>query len=154
MLKEKMMEIQIHNRQKICKIDRIKIILLVKETLGKFFGYQGEINVIIVDNRKIRELNKKYFHRSTATDVIAFSYNTWSKKENFYGDVFISAEQAEKQAKDYRNTLKSEIHFLVIHGVLHLLGWKDKTRLERKKMLKKQEEILKRFPLNKLQETI
>ncbi|MFH1258790.1 MAG: rRNA maturation RNase YbeY [Elusimicrobiota bacterium] len=145
-----MMEIQIHNRQEICKIDRRKIILLVKETLGKFLSCQGEINVIIVDNRKIRELNKKYLHRSAATDVIAFSYNTRSKKEDFYGDVFISAEQAEKQAKDYRNTLKSEMHFLVIHGILHLLGWEDDTTEQRKKMLKKQEEILKRFSLNKL----
>ncbi len=100
------MEIQMHNRQKICKIDRRKIILLVKKSLGKFLSYRGEINVIFVDNRKIRELNKKYLHRSASTDVVAFSYNAWSKKENFYGDVFISAEQAEKQAKDYQNTLK------------------------------------------------
>lgn len=138
-----MMEIKIHNRQKNCKIDRRKIILLVKVTLGKFLSYHGEINVVFVDNRKIRELNKKYLHRPAVTDVIAFSYNTWSKKENFYGDIFISAEQAEKQAKDYRNTLKREIYFLVLHGILHLLGWKDNTAEQRKKMLEKQEEILK-----------
>ncbi len=86
------------------------------------------IGVSLVDNKKIRALNKKYLGRDYATDVLSFSYladaEHGKKKTNdeYLGDVAVSTEKAREQAKSYDNTYEQEVADLVAHGVLHLLG--------------------------------
>ena len=108
-----------------------------------------QIGVSLVDNKKIRALNKKYLGRDYATDVLSFNYlddgvggfrlktdsedklrlgkkSVLSKNsissDQYLGDVVVSVEKAREQAKSYGNTYQEEIADLVAHGVLHLLG--------------------------------
>ena len=82
------------------------------------------IGISLVDNKKIRALNKKYLGRDYPTDVLSFNYAEGEKKKpgNYLGDVAVSVEKAKEQAQKYGNTPEKEIAELVAHGVLHLLG--------------------------------
>lgn len=105
------------------------------ETKKKNFWF----TVIFVDDQQIQELNQRYRNVNLPTDVLAFPY---SQSE---ADIFISVERALAQAKEYQQSLNQEITRLVLHGVLHCLGYRDKNKKERKKMWQIQEKILKDF---------
>ena len=77
----------------------------------------GQIGLIIVNDKKIREFNLKYRKKNKPTDVLSFPYG---KGE---GDIYISAETAEKQAKERGHSLNKELNILFIHGLLHLFGF-------------------------------
>ena len=104
-------------------------------------------NIILVDNKKIKELNSKYRNIKKETDVISFALED-EKKENFYlkerilGDIYISIDKAKEQSKKYNHSLKRELSFLAVHGLLHLLGYDHMNKKEVKIMFKKQELIL------------
>ena len=91
-----------------------------------------EISIVIVGDKKIKSLNKKYLKRNQVTDVLAFDY----------GEIFICLPQAKRQAKKMGNILKKELAILLIHGILHLAGYDDKTKIGYNKMVRKQNEIL------------
>jgi len=79
-----------------------------------------------MDDDQIKTLNKKYLHRNRPTDVISFSQIEGEFSHINYhllGDVVISVETAKRQAKEANATLQDEITFLLIHGILHLLGY-------------------------------
>jgi probable rRNA maturation factor len=94
-----------------------------------------EINLVIVGETKIKELNKKYRKSNKVTDVLVFDY----------GEIFICLPQAEKQAKELGHSLKKELIVLLIHAILHLAGYKDKTKKDLNKMLKKQKEVCQKI---------
>jgi len=75
------------------------------------------IGVSLVDNKKIKALNKKYKNRNCPTDVLSFNYS----EGDYLGDIVVSTEKAREQAPKYGNTYEQEIADLVAHGVLHLL---------------------------------
>lgn len=90
-----------------------------------------EVSLVIVGEARIKELNKKYRKKDRVTDVLAFDY----------GEIFICLPQAKKQAKKIGHSLKQELAVLLIHGILHLAGYKDKTKKDFNKMLKKQNQV-------------
>lgn len=90
-----------------------------------------EISLVFVCDTRIKNLNKKYRKKDKITDVLAFDY----------GEIFICSSQAKKQAKKLGHSLKKELSILLIHGILHLAGYKDQTEKNRSKMLKKQKEV-------------
>ncbi len=94
-------------------------------------GMEGiNVNVIIAENVFIRELNKKYLNHDYVTDVICFPMD----EGDLYGEIYICAPQAEKQAKQYNVSIREEIIRLGVHGALHLAGYDDFTEEQRKKM--------------------
>ncbi len=93
----------------------------------------GHIQIILVDDDYIRNLNKKYLHKDSATDVIAFPLSGDNEKL-IEGEIYISVETVKEQAKRYKVKLKEELHRMVIHGILHLLGYSDKTEEDKQKM--------------------
>lgn len=103
-------------------------------------------NVIIVDNKKIREINKEYRGKDSETDVISFALeddNTYNTKDfRLLGDIYISLEKAKEQSINYGHALKRELFFLATHGYLHLLGYDHMSFEDEKIMFKKQEEAL------------
>lgn len=102
--------------QKI-KSKAIRILKLLKEN-------QSELSLALVGNREIRKLNSQYRNKNEPTDVLSFPLEEeFPKGKKLLGDVVISVEQAEKQAKEGMKTIEKEIEILLIHGILHLLGY-------------------------------
>ena len=106
-------------------------------------------NVIIVDDKKIHELNQEYRQIDSPTDVISFALEddtTFVPTEiRVLGDIYISIETARKQAQSYKHPLKRELLFLTIHGLLHLLGYDHMDETKEKEMFELQELILDEY---------
>ena len=112
----------------------------------EFLNYKEncEINLLLTNNKVIKEYNKRFFNRNIPTDVIAFPLNEKDEKGKvMLGDIIISAEQAKKQARQFGQPFKKELALLLIHGILHLLGFSDSKENEKKRMEKVQNKILK-----------
>lgn len=101
---------------------------------------QGDINIIFTCNEYLLEINNKYLNHNYFTDVITFDY---SKSDVISGDVFISIEQVALNAEEYGETFNRELLRVIIHGVLHLLGYDDKTVTQKNRMREKEDEALK-----------
>ena len=102
-------------------------------------------NIIFVNNDYIHELNKNYRNIDRETDVITFALEddkTFNPEERILGDVYISIDKAKSQSEEYGHSLKRELCFLAVHGMLHLLGYDHMEKEEEKVMFKLQEEIL------------
>ena len=132
-----MISVDIKDMQKRIKVDRKFIRRVVRGTL-KREAKDGEVSIVLTDNEYIRELNRKYRSVDRTTDVLSFPMD-----EEVLGDIVISLEKAEEQALTYRESLENEIGRLLIHGILHLLGYDDSSKGRLKKMHARQEEILK-----------
>ena len=105
------------------------------------------LSVILVDDDFIQRINKEYRHIDNSTDVISFAFLDDDEGLNNneiidLGEIIISTEHAKKQAEEYKHTLKREMSFLFVHGLLHLLGYDHQNIEEEKKMFSLQEEIL------------
>ncbi len=102
-------------------------------------------NVIIVDNEYIHHLNKDYRGIDRETDVITFALEddkTFNPVERILGDVYISIDKARSQSEEYGHSLKRELCFLGVHGMLHLLGYDHMKKEDEEVMFKLQEDIL------------
>lgn len=128
----------------------VKIEVKEKERIKKWIentikkeGKKGEtINIILTSNSNILALNKKYLKRNYMTDIIAFNYN----RENIIsGDLFLNPGTIERNAEKYKTKLTEEIKRVIIHGVLHLIGYDDKKEEEKKVMREKENFYLGRF---------
>jgi probable rRNA maturation factor len=82
-------------------------------------GRKGRINLVLVNDPEIRALNRKFRRIDRATDVLSFSMD----EDGVLGDIAISTETAARNAKRYRVSLPREMKRLVVHGVLHILGY-------------------------------
>ena len=109
----------------------------------------SEVSIVIVGDEEITRLNRQYLRRNRPTNVIAFpmaSGDPAALPSHLLGDVVISAETAKRQAEAAGRETGEEILFLMIHGVLHLLGYDhEKNAEERRKMEAKERELLQRF---------
>jgi len=103
----------------------------------------GEINYIFCDDEYLHKLNVEFLQHDTFTDIISFD-NTMGKLIS--GDIFISVERVKENASDFNVKFEEELQRVMIHGVLHYMGFKDKTSDDKKKMRNK--ENLALFQLN------
>ena len=97
------------------------------------------LNFIFCSDAYLHQINMEYLQHDTFTDIITFPY---LEKPNIEGDIFISIERVEENAKQYQVTFDKELHRVMIHGVLHLCGQLDKTEAEQKEMRAKEDEAL------------
>ena len=108
------------------------------------------ISVSLVDNKFIHKMNKEYRGIDRPTDVISFAFLDNEDREALYkgkepvclGDIYISVDKAKEQAQEYGHSLKRELSFLFVHGLLHLLGYDHMTEEDEKVMFRLQDEIL------------
>jgi rRNA maturation RNase YbeY len=106
-------------------------------------GFQlGELSFIFCDDDYLLELNQKYLNHDTLTDIITFDY---SEGKTISGDVFISIERVYDNAKDLQIERENELLRVMAHGVLHMMGYNDKSDIEIEKMRTKETEKLKLF---------
>ncbi|HIT22217.1 MAG TPA: rRNA maturation RNase YbeY [Candidatus Scybalousia intestinigallinarum] len=111
-----------------------------------------EFNIIFIDNPRIHEMNLTYRGVDRPTDVISFALEdnkTIDLGIRLLGDIYISIDKAKEQAVSYGHSLKREISFLAVHGLLHLLGYDHMTEEEEKVMFTKQEELLQKFQITR-----
>lgn len=114
----------------------------VKEVITSENKKSGEISFIFCDDDYLHEINKKYLNHDTYTDIISFD-NSVGRILN--GDIFISISRVEENSETYGVTFEEELKRVIIHGVLHLCGYKDKSPEEEKEMRVKEEEKMKMF---------
>jgi probable rRNA maturation factor len=105
--------------------------------------------IIFVDNKKIHDINLKYRGIDRPTDVISFAYEDNQSQPildiRVLGEIFVSIDKMQEQAKEYGHSETREICFLCVHGLLHLLGYDHQTPEEEKEMFTIQEAILNEF---------
>ena len=138
------------NRQKR-PVPKARLVRIAKGVMGAEGCAAGtEVTVAIGGDRWIRRLNREYRGRDRPTDVLAFSQGepvgrVWRShaRRTLLGEVAVSAETAEGQAKALGHTLAHELAVLVAHGVLHLTGWTDETPTKRRRMMERVEEALR-----------
>ena len=123
------------------------------EKVGELYGVEnGEVSVTLTNNEYIHTLNKQYRGIDRPTDVLSFALNESEEPDvedgpdvNVLGDLVISVERAKEQAADYGHSVKREIAFLTVHGMLHLLGYDHMEEEDRIEM-----EAEQRFVMEKL----
>ncbi len=119
-------------------IDTEKLKRIVSDFLKHYKQKNKHISIALVDDQEIKRLNKKFLNREGVTDVIAFPGN---KKD--LGEVIIDYDQIMRQAKEDGNSSCYELQFVMVHGLLHLLGWEDYTSEDKERMLREGERFLR-----------
>jgi rRNA maturation RNase YbeY len=107
----------------------------LRDLISQEHGCPGQINIVFTSDSNILELNKKYLCRDYLTDIITFDY---SDNQMIAGDLFISVQRVRENAEEFEVTFKKELKRVIVHGILHLLGYDDGN--ERKKSLMKKKE--------------
>ena len=100
---------------------------------------EGEINYIFCSDDYLHKINRDFLNHDTLTDIISFDY---SVGKELHGDVFISVDRVRENAQEYNVTFKDELARVVIHGVLHYCGYKDKSDADKKLMRSKEDYYL------------
>lgn len=139
------MIVEITNLQKHHKIKNSVVVLATKEVLGK--KYNGaKLSIAFVDNNEIKKLNNRYFSLNEVTDVIAFPLN--NHKSALNGEIVVSVEMAIDTASKENVDVEAEIILYVVHGLLHLQGYRDGNRNDAEIMHDKESKILKALGYN------
>lgn len=102
----------------------------------------GQIDYVFCSDDYLLELNKEYLNHDTFTDIITFDYRDGN---TISGDIFISTDRVEENAKKYDVAFSNELRRVMSHGVLHLAGFGDKSNEEKRIMREKEEEKIKMF---------
>ena len=108
----------------------------IKEAIANEQKKLGEINYIFCDDDYLLEKNQTYLNHDTYTDIITFDY---SEENSVSGDIFISIERLKENARKFAVPFDTELRRVMIHGVLHLIGYKDKSDKEKKLMREKED---------------
>ncbi|MFH1281111.1 MAG: rRNA maturation RNase YbeY [Candidatus Omnitrophota bacterium] len=133
------MEINLQNLQKKVPFRAEKIKKLIQRVLkGERVIKTGWINICFVDNPRIKKLNARFLKINEPTDVLAFNLSDKKEKNVILADIIISAPEALKQARYFRTTADYELSLYVVHGILHILGFRDRTLRQIKLMRKKE----------------
>jgi len=103
---------------------------------------EGDINYIFCDDAYLLEINQQYLDHDTLTDIISFDYSVGNE---LHGDIFISTERVAENAADFGVPFEEELKRVLVHGVLHYCGYKDKSDADEKLMRQKEEEKMKLF---------
>ena len=138
------MEITVQSDQKTLRLNlksikalALAVLKLLKQPKNTF------VSILFVSKAEIKKLNRQYFRKNRITDVIALEYK---KNDSFYkdylGDIIIAPEIAKSNAAIYGVKFFDELSLYVIHGILHLLGYDDTTAALKKRIEKKQQEII------------
>lgn len=120
--------------------DKNKVKAWVKATIASE-GYQlQELNYIFCSDTYLLQINRQYLDHDTFTDIITFDNS--EKEKVVTGDIFISIDRIRENAAKFDTGLANELHRVIIHGALHLLGYTDKTADAKKLMTSKEDHYL------------
>lgn len=103
---------------------------------------EGDINYIFCDDDYILEINKQYLDHDYYTDIISFDYSVGNELN---GDIFVSIDRVKENATDFNTTFDEELKRVIIHGILHYCGYKDKSNEDEALMRSKEDEKTNMF---------
>lgn len=166
------MSVLIDNRQKMVEVDE-KLEGFIEKVVKSVLEHEGhenvyEVSISFVTNEEIADLNKEYRNIDSPTDVLSFPMMEFEEdteeeveedgEEEEYeyfeeelplGDIVISMEMAESQAEEYGHSFERELGFLLVHGMLHLLGFDHESERDEKLMFDRQEKVLEILNINR-----
>lgn len=131
------MKIQVINRTRN-RIDTNRIVEIANNILSeeKLADRNSYINIVITNDEEITRYNEKFRKKDGPTDVLSFEYGL---DEETIGDIVISYETVAKQAPEFENSVQRELYLMIIHGILHILGYDhEKNENDAKAMFEKQ----------------
>jgi len=120
--------------------NKTKLRKWIESTINQNQSKLISLNYIFTSDNYLLEINKNYLNHDTLTDIITFDQS--SKKNFIEADIYISIERIKENSETYNISFMDELHRVMIHGVLHLLGYKDKTGEDKKEMRKKENHYL------------
>ena len=107
-------------------------------------GYEiGEIAYVFCDDDFLVKLNIEFLDHDTLTDILSFDYGVGNQ---INGEIYISVERVTENAMDFNTNFEDELHRVMVHGILHFCGYKDKTNEEELQMRAKEDEYLVKLP--------
>jgi rRNA maturation RNase YbeY len=112
----------------------------IKAAIAKEKRTLGELNFIFCSDQHLREMNIQYLNHHTFTDIVTFDNS--EEKGLISGDIFISIDRVTENAQKFKTTFDHELHRVLIHGVLHLIGYSDKGTEKKVTMRKKEDAYL------------
>ncbi len=116
----------------------------IKKTIKEYNFEIGDISYFFTSDEELLEINKQYLHHDYYTDIITFNYN----EENIISaEIFISIERIKDNSEKFNTTFQNELHRVIIHGILHLLGFDDKTEDQKNTMRKLEDKCLSNLNL-------
>jgi rRNA maturation RNase YbeY len=123
--------------------DKRKITKWLTGVIESFGKIAGSINIIFVGDKYLRNINKIYLGETKFTDTISFPL---SEEENIVsGDIYISVERIKDNAKRYGTTSKNELYRVMVHSVLHLVGFSDLTKRQKRVMRTSEDKFLRQI---------
>lgn len=135
------------------KIDTTELDSVIKFACKHLNIENPLLNIVIVDNKKIREINKEYRNKDSVTDVISFAFEEVNDVDyenvRFLGEIYISYERCKEQALDFGHSVRREFSYLAVHGLLHLLGYDHMNEEDKKVMRSLEEEILNEYDITR-----
>ena len=136
------MAAEVVNRQRRVPLSPARLARTADGALAALGRAAGAVDVLIVDDAEIRRLNRRHRGVGRRTDVLAFPLEGPAAHGALVGQVVISADTAHRQARRLGVPLTTELDLLVTHGVLHLVGYDDRDRVEARLMHEREREIL------------
>ena len=122
--------------------DTRKTVKILEKVIGKEDRISGDLMFIFTDDESLRKINVEFLNHDYFTDVITFNYNT---EDRIMGEIYISIDRVRENSYNYNVSLKSEILRVMIHGILHLLGFNDNSEEDRTRMRLKEDLCLVDF---------
>jgi len=144
------MKVSLFGFDSLASKERTQLREAMLAALGPKKRRSGELCLILLSDKKIHEINKQHLHHDYPTDVISFPYEdavpgTRRPPDAPFGDVYIGAGVAKRQAKEIGHPLLNEFITLAIHGTLHLVGFDDRKPADKKLMFQRQDKLVKRL---------
>jgi rRNA maturation RNase YbeY len=136
-----MIDVEIFNETKRKYLPSKKIMDVANLIFEEYNIKDAKIRIVFIYDNEIKEINNRFLHHNSPTDVLSFNF----EEENLEGEIYISIETAEQQAKEYKVSLTNELLRLLIHGILHLLGYEDNTIKKRKIMHNLEDKYLQKI---------
>lgn len=103
---------------------------------------QGDINFIFCDDESLHKINLEYLNHDTLTDIISFDY---SIGKTLHGEIYISIDRVKENASEFQVSFENELSRVMIHGILHFMGYKDKTPTEQQQMRALENQAILKF---------
>jgi rRNA maturation RNase YbeY len=119
---------------------KLKLKEWIKQVIEKEKLKPGNVSYIFCSDEALLEMNQQYLDHNTYTDIITFDYR---KGEKVSGEIYISVERVSENAKKFKTTFEEELHRVLIHGVLHICGYRDKGKEAAELMRKKENTALR-----------